>query len=72
MEFCRELARQLPAQQGRRDKAGDDSERRHDGDQPDRYFAAARMARDFGCAATQLCDFKGHLPSEKKRYTEKS
>jgi hypothetical protein len=30
------------------------------------------MARDFGCAATQLCDFKGHLPSEKKRYTEKS
>ena len=66
MEFCRELARQLPAQQGRRDKAGDDSERRHDSDQPDRYLAGAWVARGFDCAATQFCDFSGHLPTREQ------
>ena len=33
-----------------------------DRDQPDRYLAGARVARDTSCAAAQLCDFGGHLP----------
>jgi len=37
----------------------------------DFLFLRCAVAHDFGCPAAQLCDFKGHLPSAKKRYTEK-
>ena len=71
MEFRRELARHLPAQQGRRDKAGEDSERYDDSNQPDRYLACARVVHDFGSAAAQLCDFRGHLSTREQTLDSK-